>query len=221
MTNADPRLGKLRPVQIAALIVLMAEAREISNGELQDLVGFTLTGRDRVGLVDLKLIESRKLDRSFAHQLTEDGWRTCKNLAEAGAPVRGNTLGRALYVLLAELQQALERARLSHAEFFTAEQVEDIEGVDPVAADVLDSRIRSAYHSLAKEPEGWVGLADLRPALGAVDRAEVDAALRKLSRVPGVRLHPLANFKSLTVADREAAVRIGDEDIHALAIEDK
>ena len=34
----------------------------------------------------------------------------------------------------------------------------------------------------------------------------------------GVRIIPVANTKSLTARDRAAAVRIGDEENHALAI---
>jgi hypothetical protein len=34
-----------------------------------------------------------------------------------------------------------------------------------------------------------------------------------------VRLIPVANLKSLTVRDREAALRLGGEDNHAIAIE--
>lgn len=225
-TKKARTLETLAPIQVSALVVLMAEARELSNTEMAELVGFSLTGADRTELVDLKLIESRKVGRSFAHQLSDDGWRTCKNLSDVGGPITKSTLGRALNVLLVNLERSLERINMSHADFFTDGQITartsmDHDRIEQFSAEVLESRIRSTYADLAKEPGGWVGLADLRPALGAVDRADVDAALHALSRVPGVRLHPVANFKSLTSADREAALRIGDEDLHALAIEAK
>ena len=36
---------------------------------------------------------------------------------------------------------------------------------------------------------------------------------------PGVQLIPVANLKSLTPADRDAALSLGGEDNHALSIE--
>lgn len=221
MANDNSHLAKLKPLQIAALVVLMAEAREISNPELKQLAGFDLTGKERTGLVDMKLIESRKVaGNALAHQLTDEGWRTCKNLVEAVAQPRGNNLGRALYVLLGDLQHSLARLRMSHADFFTADDEAEAP-THPEPGTDLESRIRAAYDSLATEPGGWVSLAELRPQLGAAKRSDVDEMLRRLARTPGVHLIPVANLKSLNKQDRDAAVRIGDEDTHALSIEDR
>jgi hypothetical protein len=85
-------------------------------------------------------------------------------------------------------------------------------------ADIED-RVRTAYAKLAPEPAGWVSLADIRELLDDVPRSEVDAALRRVAVQAGVRLIPVANLKSLTARDRDAAIRFGGEDNHALAIE--
>ena len=117
----------------------------------------------------------------------------------------------------------MQARRLSPGQFF----VEQTPGPDattvataaPSGGVELDARIRSAYRTLAVAPNGWVGLADLRAALGHAGRAEVDSALVRLARQPGVRLIPVANLKSLTARDRDAAIRVGGEDNHVIAIE--
>jgi hypothetical protein len=82
----------------------------------------------------------------------------------------------------------------------------------------LDLRLRNAYAALASEPRAWVALSRLLPFFGDVPRAEIDDALRSLSRASDVNLVPENNQKSLTEADRAAAVTIGGQDKHLLAI---
>jgi hypothetical protein len=62
-------------------------------------------------------------------------------------------------------------------------------------------------------------LAALRKHLTEVPRDELDAALLRLERQPGVSLIPEENRKTLTEDDRAAALRIGNEDNHLIAIE--
>jgi hypothetical protein len=83
----------------------------------------------------------------------------------------------------------------------------------------LEEAIRAAYRKLAAEPRDWVGLADLRPLLGAAPKTEVDAVLKHLSRTGQAHLVPESNRKALAAVDRAAAVRIGGEDNHLLSIE--
>jgi hypothetical protein len=113
--------------------------------------------------------------------------------------------------LLANVSRVLERRQVSHADFFAHPPAAD-GGTDP------QPLIRAAYQELASAPGAWVGLADLRDRLADLDRATVDAGLRALVRQDGVRIIPVANTKSLTARDRAAAVRIGDEENHALSI---
>jgi chromosome segregation and condensation protein ScpB len=63
----------------ATLLALMAEARELTNAELREIAGFTLDGRPRRRLNEQKLVTSRKLGRSFTHELTDDGWSVVKS----------------------------------------------------------------------------------------------------------------------------------------------
>jgi hypothetical protein len=60
---------------------------------------------------------------------------------------------------------------------------------------------------------------DLRDELGGTPRAEVDKALLQLNVVRGVTLAPRENQRLLTRRDHDAALRIGTQDNHLLAIE--
>ncbi|GLZ41934.1 hypothetical protein [Actinokineospora sp. NBRC 105648] len=198
--------------QIAAMFTLMSLSREVSNPELQDLVGFTLVGADRRRLNDLQLVASRKQGRLFVHELTDSGWAWCDEELGAGeAPAPRSSLGVALYILLGGLDRYLRREKLRLADVFTP----DVE----LTADEIESRIRTAYRKLAPSPRDWVGLVDLRPMLGDAPTRDVDAVLKELSRTGQAHLIPEANRKTITAADRDAAVRIGGEDNHLLSIE--
>ena len=210
---------KLKPVQLAALVILMAEAREVSNKDFEEIAKFTLTGHERTGLENLGLIESRKVGRTLAFQLTDKGWLFCKQLHAADVNVGRSVPARSIFVLLDGLHRSLDRLRVSHADFFkqSGEPVPEKRPAVTDGADVED-RIRTAYEELPKAPGGWVGLADLRERLDDLDRAAVDEGLRALLREDGVRIIPAANTKALKPRDHAAALRIGDEDNHALSI---
>ncbi len=61
----------------AALFALLSEARKLSNAELKALIGIRLDGKERRKLNELKLVESEKAGRAFAHELSDAGWRWC------------------------------------------------------------------------------------------------------------------------------------------------
>jgi hypothetical protein len=88
----------------------------------------------------------------------------------------------------------------------------------PDQEQLLRTRIVNAYDALVGEPKGWVSLTDLRPFFGDVPRAAVDEALRKLSREPGVNIVPESNQKILTDEDTAAALHLGGQEKHLLAI---
>ncbi|MEU8328893.1 hypothetical protein [Micromonospora sp. NPDC048839] len=237
----------LTPNQINALVVLMVEARRVTNVELKELAGFTLTGQDNKKLVDLGLVDTDRTHRPFAHELTDEGWRVARQLHTAAPPKQGGSTTRSLFVVLSNLHRSLDRLRVSHGDFFkhteatapatseprpeapaptaaamTAPAAATV-ATAPAAAAVpaaaeVEALVRSAYRDLAAAPGDWVGLADVRDRLADTDRAALDAALRAMVGRDDVRIIPVANTKSLTARDRAAAVRIGNEDNHALAI---
>lgn len=194
--------------QRAALITLMAEAREVSNNELEDLAGFRLDGEERRVLNDLGLVASvrERNNRPYRHELTDAGWAWCTTELTSATPPRAQSAGGALYALLGGLARFLERSGLRLSEVFEAGEL------------AIDRRVRAVYAKLAPEPRAWVGLSALRDALNGESRGEVDQALRRLNRAADVNIIPESNQKVLTQDDRDAAVRIGGEDRHLIAI---
>ncbi|MEV0996899.1 hypothetical protein [Nonomuraea sp. NPDC050202] len=79
-------------------------------------------------------------------------------------------------------------------------------------------RILDAYTRTAPGPGRWAGLAELRSLLGDMPRAEQDQALRELERLPYANLVPESNQKTLTADDRAAAVTLGGQDKHLIAV---
>jgi hypothetical protein len=195
----------------SVLLVLMAESRPVPNPDLLAL-GPKLDKPARDKLNELGLIESDRSGRRFVHELTDRGWRLCHDILAAGPPPRSTGPAKTLYTVLGAIDRYLRRADLSLAEMFGSD------GHEPAPATVED-RIRHSYASLTSRPGGWVSLTRLRTELADTPRAEVDAALHALFRTPGVSLIPEENQKVLTAADRDAAVVIGDENKHLIAIE--
>jgi hypothetical protein len=208
MSDMEPGL-----VQRYALLVLMAEAREVPNAHLEKVRGLAMKKQHRDGLQKAGLVRVRQERKGgpLFIELTERGWR--RAIAEFGAavPPRAGSAGAALYAVLERLGQFLERSNIAAADFFTTP--EEIE----VASD-LESLIRKAYGEVAPRAGAWVMLDRIRGALGPVSRQEVDAALIRLHRAPDVRLVPETNQKVLTDAERAAAVSIGNQDRHLIAI---
>ncbi|MEO5875993.1 MAG: hypothetical protein ABIS86_18695 [Streptosporangiaceae bacterium] len=196
------------------LLALMALGGSASNPELREQFGDVLDGVPRRRMNDAGLVDSSRPARAFHHELTEAGWAWCVEELSATPPARSGSLGRALYCVLPMIRSYLDHADVSLADFVTRRAVPATDA----HAD-LETRIREAYWSVADKPQDWVLLTEVRPLLGDAARAEVDSVLRQLERLPGVHLAPEADQKTLTGADRDAAVRIGGADQHLLSIE--
>ncbi len=188
----------------AVLLALLAEARQLTNPELQAVAGLRLHGVDRRRLNELGLVDSVKVGATYAHQLTERGRDWCATELTATRPPRAGALGGALYAVLAGLGRYLERRGSRLGEVF--------------APDV-EALILAAYDDLADAAGDWVMLADVRQRLDGTAKVDVDEALVRLARRPGVHLVPEANQQALSPAERAAAVRLGGQDRHALAVE--
>jgi hypothetical protein len=206
---------ELTGTEQAVLLVLMAESRPVANPELERL-GPKLDKPARDRLNRLGLIETTA-GRPLVHELTDAGWAVARELFGADTPPRSLGQGRALYTLLRALRRYFDHADLVPAEVFLPPD-EAAAGV-PDGADGTEDRLRAAYTRLAARPGGWVSLLRLREEVPDVARATVDAALISLYQQPGVSLIPEENQKVLTPADRTAAVTIGDQHKHLIAIE--
>lgn len=189
----------------AVLLVLMAQARPVPNAHLL-AYGPTLDKRSRDKLNTLDLIESERVGGRYIHELTDRGWRLCRDIITAGAPPRSTGPAKTLYTVLAGLNRYLDTADLSLAELFWLKQA-------PSAAD----RITQAYTELADRTGAWVGLRTLRRQLD--DVPDLDDALTELYRTGAISLIPEENQKVLTEEDRAAAITIGGQAKHLIAIE--
>ncbi len=234
----------LTPTEVMILVVLMAEADEVSNPVLKERYGVTLTGKSCRKLNELKLVESRKGERgALFHLLSDHGWRHLGELVATGtgegaaegvrAPQRSGWAGAGCLALLGGLQRHLVRHDRRLADIFESPSApvepapapREIAGpaaspaptVTLTMADV-QARVRAAYVELAREPGDWVSLTRVRERLADVARADVDAALESMIELPDVNIVPASNQKALTGADRAAAVRIGNEDKHLIWI---
>lgn len=189
----------------AALFMLMAEAREVSNTELRERWNLAIVNPYRKVLNDLKLVTSQRDagNKPLRHELTDAGWRWCLDELSAPVPARSGSLGGALYAVLSGLNRYLDRQGLHLGDVFQPD---------------AETSIRRAYLKLADQPRDWIRLVDLRPLLGDLPRTVVDDALRRMDRTEGVTLIPEAKQRILTAEDRAAAVRIGDEDNHLISI---
>ncbi|MBE3008077.1 hypothetical protein IL992_02575 [Microbispora sp. NEAU-D428] len=231
-----------------ALLILMAEDREMSNPELKEKYGVTITGKERTTLNEGRFVTSRRTGRSFSHVLTDKGWHHASELVREGISAPGTGFAAAaVKALVGNLQRHIARSENSLAEIFgreedlppaTTEAPVDRPSVSETAAapiaiaetpaakepasasgsDDIETMIRKAYAQLADKPNAWVSLTLLRPLLGDAPRAEVDATLRRMIALPDVRLVPWENQKTLTQADRDAAVVIGDQPKHRILI---
>ena len=202
----------------AVMIALMALNQETPNAELKRRYGLDLKKTTREKLNREGLLQSRNLGaRGFAHELTDAGWAWVVAELDAPMPSRAGSAGGALYALLNGLKAALEARGMVIQELF-----DPIDSVDPAAPrqpGPLRDRIRQAYRSLASRPWDWVELRDLRAQLGDWPRREVDLELTRMFREKDVNLTLHEDRGRLTQADRDAALRLGVDDMHLISME--
>lgn len=210
---------ELTGTQQAVLLVLMAECRAVPNPELEKL-GPRMDKEAREKLNDKGLVESSRPGRSWVHELTDDGWATCRRIIGSDTPPRPSGQGKALYTLLRGLDRYLSGADVPLSEVFATPPAA-VPQAAPESSPVADAEqlVREAYARLAQRPGGWVALVRLRAEIPQLPHVELDAVLRRMYSIPGVHLIPEENQKVLTGDDRSAAVAIGDQDKHLIAIE--
>jgi DNA-binding Lrp family transcriptional regulator len=210
--------GDLSAKERAILFALLGEAREVSNPELAERWGFTLTGKERRVLNGLRLVDSRRSGRTYAHELSDAGWRWCAvELAAGPDGPRGNpaSMERALYAVLSGLARYLDDTGQNLAEVFRRRSASEPELAKP---DDIEAAVMGAYRVLATEPGEFVKLRELRERLPAILRADLDSALERMYRARQVNLVPQANQQALTDADLESALWVGDEFKHLLSV---
>jgi hypothetical protein len=200
----------------AALFALLAEARQLSNPEFEERVGFRLDGADRRRLNDLKLVKSdRQPGRAYVHELTAAGREWCANELSVGPDGHGTSMERALYAILGGLDRYLRRTGQSLSDVFNNDHHAALLSAE---ADV-NSRIKAVYRELAQEPGDFVRLHELRMKLPDISRADLDFALDNMYQDQQINLVAQANQEALSDADRESALLIGGSRKHRISIE--
>ena len=200
----------------AVLIALMALNKETLNTELKRRYRLDLKKAARVKLNREGLVQSRSLGaKGFAHELTDAGWAwVVAELDAQQVPPRAGSAGGALYALLNGLKGALEARGMVIQELF--DQSERTASRQPGS---LRERIRQAYRSLASRPWDWVELRDFRTQLGEWPRREVDLEIVRMFREKDVNLTLHEDRGRLTQGDRDAALRLGVDDMHLISME--
>ncbi|MCE6998594.1 hypothetical protein LZG04_27900 [Saccharothrix sp. S26] len=201
----------------SALLALLMIGRTASNTEIRDLYGFTIEKAVRESLIDRKLIEAQQSKvhkNAWVHDLTEPGWKRCREQFADAPPPGVQRKDRLLYGLAQWVDIVFVKTGWELADVYAEPEPEP----EPKTESTVDERIITAYHELVTDSGAWVGLAELRRALPDVGVPEFDAALHRIAEMPSVFFTPEMNQKLLTEADRRAAVRLGGEEKHLLSI---
>jgi len=208
---------RLTSQHLSALFTLVTVAREIDNTELEERTGIRITGDVRARLNNLGLVTStREGNKPYVHDLTEKGWLRARAELTAERPARPGYYGYAFFALLNGLDRFLDRENRPLGDLFQP----DVSRKDDTDEPGLETQIKNAYRKLAPKPGDWVHLAKLRPLLNGAPKDEVDEVLKILGRKQDVTLAPNPNRKVVTADDRAAAVLIGGDENHLIAIEE-
>ncbi len=188
--------------EVALLVILMVEREEVSNPDLKERYGVTLDGAARRKLNDLKLVESRKQGRAFAHLLTDDGWARVAEEIKTGIPMPRGAAGAMNLALVSMLRGFLARTGQSLADFFLP--VSDPAALSPATDPEVPDLDPDPEAEPGVGPEPGAGPeARVEDGAGAEDgrgdvevTARIRAAYAELAAEPGAwvslaRLRPL------------------------------
>lgn len=188
----------------AALMVLMLASRKMLNTELNDQVRLTKPGRGKLN--EAGLIRTDETVTPMVHEITDEGIAWClQDLVKGELPPRSTSHARVTFGLL-------KKFVLHHEARGTL--------IEVIRSRDLESLIRAVYEELAVEPQDWIRLARIRPRLNGTEKSEVDGVLVKMMKNGTVHLAPESNTKVLTPDDHAAAIRVGSEDLHLVAMEE-
>ncbi|MCG7631346.1 MarR family transcriptional regulator [Gordonia McavH-238-E] len=221
--------AQLTPTQSAALFVLLAESRELSNPELKEL-GPALDKPARDHLNALGLVDSRiGARRAWFHTLTDRGWAWCASELTSEPPKRSTAPSKAMYAVLAGLARYLDDEDLRLHEVFGRPRRPDhtesdtraraTPAPDPASRDPR-AQIAAAYRARAAAAGDFVLVADLRTDVPGMSAEVFDATMVEFQRESGVSLIPQEDQALLTPEDRAAAVTVGTQACHLFAIEE-
>jgi hypothetical protein len=222
---------ELTLVERCVLINLMTKAAPLQQSYLINVAGVSgLKPAHRNNLKARGFIEVTEKPITLA--LTDEGWEAAKAELSNEPPKGAGTAGATLYTVLDFVRRLIDHSGVPADDLFRmqfkpnqiATAIDSAVTVATTAngsgAMQLDvaTRIRQAYRELTDQPGDFVMLAALRDKLADLPRTDLDTALIQLNQDPDVDLIPESNQKSLTPQDRAAAVSIGNQDKHLIAI---
>jgi hypothetical protein len=208
-------MAELTSAEYAYLIILRAEDREISNTEMDELYEVRLVGPERRRLVEQGYLVSADRPTPYRFVITSRGVDALRRPLTIGQNrlAKGEKRG-------AGEKQLYWAAMLAQQKLVLRTPVESGNRAASAGAAPVDlaGRVRDAYTGLADGPGRFVRLADLRALLADVSKSELDKVLEDMLDSPEVRLEPEPFGLRVAAEDRSAAVHIGGEDRHKLAI---
>jgi len=218
--------SELASAEYAFLILLKAAGRELSNTEMDKLYRVRLISPAYEKLNAVGYVASDTTRRPYRHAITKDGLKALSDPLSIDGDDVDPTEKRSLRekqlwaALVAQHNQSVGApAPRNGSEPAVAAKPEKAEKAEkPEKPAGLDGRIRAAYTELAGAPGDWVDLTRLRPLLADVAKAELDRALVRMLNDPDVRLDEEPFGHRVGAEERRAAVRVGGEDRHKLAI---
>ncbi|PRY54060.1 hypothetical protein [Glycomyces artemisiae] len=162
-------------------------------------------------LTDKGLISIDRGTKPFTYELTDPGWLAVRELLPKPAPAKiSQKTARILWAVIQDFSAHMDRAKIELADIYPEPE--------PVAETLAD-RIIATYRELTGDTADWVPLLALRERLDDAVREEVDKVLAELHTLREIQLIPESNQKTLTDADRAAALWLGGESRHLIGIE--
>lgn len=219
-------MAELTAADYAFLIILKAAGRELSNTEMDKRYRVRLVSPAYERLNGEGYVSSQTKSRPYRHVITEEGRKVLADPLDIDEdrPEEGEKRSpreKQLWAAVVAQQQQIVSLLAGGA---AAPGPASGDGAAPVPVPVseepadLDGRIRAAYTKLAGAPGKWVSLTELRPLFGDVPRGQLDEALVRMLDAPDVRLEPEPFGHRVGTRERQAAVHIGGEDRHKMAI---
>jgi hypothetical protein len=211
--------AELTAADYAFLIVLKAEGRELSNNDMDELYGIRLVGPFLARMINEGWVVSDKKSRPFRHVITDDGTEALAEplTMDQDRVPKGEKRAPGERQLFWAAMVAQQKLLLSIPAKVTA-KAKAPEIANGATRVDLDGRIRAAYTDLAGAPGEWVNLVALRGHLADVSKTDLDRALERLMDESDVRLDPEPFNHRVGPEEKQAAIHIGGEDRHKLAI---
>lgn len=198
-----------------ALFALLSPSLQLSTAEIKRTLGITIGPAVRASLKDRELVVV--LDRPIRLELTEKGWQVAASELERPAAPNDPPTLKLLHHQSRQWLSTLRERGVGLIDLYTqAPAPETTPTAEP--PKTVGARVIEAYEDLVGTPGGWVGLARLREHLADVKRDELDEVLTALFRDGRIKLITEVNQKTLTQADRDAALHVVGDDKHLYAV---